>query len=182
MSMFTRCVWLVGCAGLVAGCAGSSTDDLRAWMVEQRNAVKPKVENIPEPSRFVPQAYSSEGALSPFSNDKLSAMLRKESGGPPSATALIQPELSRRKEPLEFTPLDNMSMVGLLDKRGQKVGLVKVDQLLYQVKTGNYLGQNYGRITRITETEITLREIVQDAAGEWIERPASLQLLEGKSK
>lgn len=173
---------VLGGAALLAGCSGASTDDLRAWMVEQRNAVKPKVEPISEPSRFVPQAYSSEGAVSPFSNDKLSAMLRKESGGPPSATALIKPELNRRKEPLEFMPLDNMAMVGLLDKQGQKVALVKVDQLLYQVKTGNYLGQNYGRITRITETEITLREIVQDAAGEWIERPASLQLLEGKSK
>jgi type IV pilus assembly protein PilP len=53
-----------------------------------------------------------------------------------------------------------------------------VDNLLYQVKPGDYLGQNYGRITRITETQIVLREIVQDAAGEWIERPASLQLQE----
>jgi type IV pilus assembly protein PilP len=46
------------------------------------------------------------------------------------------------------------------------------------VKVGDYLGQNYGKITRITETEISLREIVQDAAGEWIERPGSLQLQE----
>jgi type IV pilus assembly protein PilP len=53
-----------------------------------------------------------------------------------------------------------------------------VDALLYQVKLGDYLGQNYGRITRIAETEIAMREIVQDAAGEWIERPATLQLQE----
>jgi type IV pilus assembly protein PilP len=51
-----------------------------------------------------------------------------------------------------------------------------VDNLLYQVKVGDYLGQNYGRITRIGETEVTLREIVQDAAGEWTERAAALQL------
>ena len=54
-----------------------------------------------------------------------------------------------------------------------------VDNLLYQVKPGDYLGQNYGKITKITETEVTLREIVQDAAGEWIERPSTLQLQEG---
>jgi type IV pilus assembly protein PilP len=56
--------------------------------------------------------------------------------------------------------------------------LLKVDNLLYQVKVGDYLGQNYGRILKITETEIALREIVQDAAGEWIERPGTLQLQE----
>jgi type IV pilus assembly protein PilP len=46
------------------------------------------------------------------------------------------------------------------------------------VRLGNHLGQNYGRVTKITETEVTLREIVQDAAGEWVERTAALQLQE----
>ena len=69
-------------------------------------------------------------------------------------------------------------MVGSFSRQGQPVALVKVDSLLYQVKPGNYLGQNYGRVVKIAETEITLREIVQDAVGEWIERPATLQLQE----
>ena len=64
-------------------------------------------------------------------------------------------------------------------KRGVPYALLKVDNLLYQVKAGDYLGQNFGKILKISETEITLREIVQDAAGEWIERPTSLQLQEG---
>jgi type IV pilus assembly protein PilP len=55
---------------------------------------------------------------------------------------------------------------------------LKVDGLLYQVKAGDYIGQNYGKIMKITETQIELREIVQDASGEWIERTASLQLQE----
>jgi type IV pilus assembly protein PilP len=73
-------------------------------------------------------------------------------------------------------------MVGSLNRQGQLVALVKVDSLLYQVRPGQYLGQNYGRITRISETEVVLREIVQDAVGEWIERPAALQLQEEGSK
>ena len=71
-----------------------------------------------------------------------------------------------------------MSMVGTLIKQGQPVGLVKVDNLLYQVRPGNYLGQNYGRITKVSESEIVLRELVQDASGEWVERVATLQLQE----
>ena len=74
--------------------------------------------------------------------------------------------------------LDAVSMVGSLMKQGQPVALVKVDNLLYQVRPGNYLGQNYGRITKVGETEVVLRELVQDAAGEWIERTQTLQLQE----
>jgi len=94
---------------------------------------------------------------------------------------LVAPELARRKEPLEAFPLDSMALVGSLVQAGKPVALVKVDSLLYQVRPGNYLGQNYGRVTKINETEVTLREIVQDAVGEWIERTATLQLQE-KSK
>jgi len=75
-----------------------------------------------------------------------------------------------------------MAMVGSLIKTGQPVALLRVDNLLYQVRAGNYLGQNYGRITKIGETEIVLREIVQDGSGEWIERIAKLQLQEGSTK
>ena len=84
----------------------------------------------------------------------------------------------RRKEPLEAFPLDAMSMVGSVVKDGKPIALVRVDNLLYQVRAGSYLGQSYGKVTKITETELSLREIVQDAAGEWIERPAALQLQE----
>ena len=79
---------------------------------------------------------------------------------------------------MESFPLDSMFLVGSIIKAGQHVALVKVDNLLYQVKLGNYLGQNFGRVMKIDETEVTLREIVQDAVGEWIERVATLQLQE----
>ena len=103
--------------------------------------------------------------------------MRRDSSQP-STSGLIAPELTRRKEALEAFPLDSMAMVGSLNRNGQPVALVSVDKLLYQVRVGNYLGLNYGRITRISETELALREIVQDAAGEWIERVATLQLQE----
>lgn len=93
---------------------------------------------------------------------------------------MIAPELNRRKEPLEAYPLDAMSMVGTLDRGGKRVALLRVDKLLYQVRVGDHLGQNYGRITKITEGDVALREIVQDAAGEWIERNSELQLQEKK--
>jgi type IV pilus assembly protein PilP len=128
------------------------------------------------PKKFDPQPYTSAQAVEPFSNAE--AHRRPQAGGTAAEFLLWRSELNRRKEPLEAYPLDSMSMVGSVNKQGQPFALLRVDNLLYQVKVGDYLGQNYGRITKIDETEIALREIVQDAAGEWIERPATLQLQE----
>lgn len=171
-------VALVSILGLGA-CSSSNQDELQTWMVDQRAATKAHVTPLPEPSKFSPQAYDPAGQIEPFSNLKLTQALKRDSNQATSNAALIAPELARRKEPLEASPLDAVKMVGSLIKVGQPVALVKVDNLIYQVRAGNYLGQNYGRVTQVTETGLALREIVQDAAGEWIERSATLQLLEG---
>jgi type IV pilus assembly protein PilP len=162
----------------LAGCNLSDHDELRQWMADQRKQMRSRVDRLPEPTTFKPEAYAQEGSTEPFSNQKLAQALKRDSNQSTVNTALIAPELARRKEPLEASPLDTVAMVGSLIKVGQPVALVRVDNLLYQVRVGNYLGQNYGRITKVSETGISLREIVQDAAGEWIERTATLQLQE----
>ena len=159
-------------AVLLSGCSDQQ-EELQGWMDQQRREVKPRVEPLLAPKKFDPQAYAGALAVDPFSNQKLSVALKQEARQPNS---LLSSELNRRKEPLEAYPLDSMGMVGSVNRDGRPFALVRVDNLLYQVKVGDYLGQNYGRITRIGETEVTLREIVQDAAGEWTERAAALQL------
>lgn len=166
------------CLGLVA-CSSSEHEELQQWMSEQRSQTRPKIQPLPEPTKFSPQAYTQEGAIEPFSAQKLLQALNRDSTQVTANAALITPELNRRKEPLEAVPLDAVAMVGSLIRQGQPVALIRVDNLLYQARVGNYLGQNYGRITKISETELVLREIVQDAAGEWTERAANIQLQEG---
>lgn len=170
-------LWLGAAVVALSGCMGSEQEELRTWMVDQRAQVKPNVPPITEPKKFTPQPYTEGGAIEPFNMQKLTQALRRDSNQP-STSGLIAPELTRRKEALEAFPLDSMAMVGSLNRNGQPVALISVDKLLYQVKVGSYLGLNYGKITRISETELALREIVQDAAGEWIERVATLQLQE----
>jgi type IV pilus assembly protein PilP len=175
-----RLIWIMG---LVAGIIGLSAcspnhGDLRQWMAEQRRQAVPRVTPVSEPVRYVPLAYAGATAADAFGSERLTQVLRRERGPLSVSASLVAPELNRRKEPLESYPLDAMTMVGSLDRAGQRVALVRVDQLLHQVRQGNYLGQNYGRVMRISESEITLREIVQDAAGEWIERSTTLELQE----
>ena len=159
---------------LLAACSPGQ-DELQEWMAQQRREVQPSVQPISAPKRFEPQPYQASAGVDPFSNQKLTVALKQEARLPNS---LLASEINRRREPLEAFPLDSMAMVGSVVKNGRPFALLRVDNLLYQVKSGDYIGQNYGKITRITETSISLREIVQDAAGEWIERPSSLQLQE----
>ena len=175
--------WVRGCMVMLvgvwlAGCGASGEDELRQWMTEQRNQVRPKVTPLTEPKQFVPQAYTQEGTIDPFSQQKLAQALKRESTQTTANAGLVAPELARRKEPLESYPLDVMTMVGSLRREGAPVALVRIDNLLHQVRVGNYLGLNYGKVTKIDETEVSLREIVQDGGGDWIERTASLLLQE----
>jgi len=160
--------------GLLGGC-DADQQELQTWMEQQRREVKPSVEPLAAPKKFDPVPYANGTAVDPFSTQKLTVAIKQETKQPNS---VFSAELNRRKDPLESYPLDSMAMVGNLSLGGKPVALLRVDNLLYQVKPGDYLGQNYGKILRITETEVTLREIVQDAAGEWIERNSTLQLQE----
>ncbi len=174
MSKLTAIAVAVALAAGLSGCGGEQ-EELQVWMDQQRREVKPNVPPLLPPKRFDPQPYDQAQAVEPFSNQKLAVALKQEARQPNS---LFAGEMNRRKEPLEAYPLDSMSMVGSVARSGRPTALLKVDNLLYQVKVGDYLGQNYGKVTKISETEVTLREVVQDAAGEWIERPAALQLQE----
>ncbi|MES2099602.1 MAG: pilus assembly protein PilP [Pseudomonadota bacterium] len=171
----TRLVLALGVAAFALAACGGEQGELTQWMEQQRREVKPNVEPISPPKKFTPQPYLAMSGVEPFSNQKLTVALKQEAKQPNS---LLSAELNRRKEPLEAYPLDSMSMVGSVTKGGRPYALLRVDNLLYQVKQGDYLGQNYGKIMRISETDVSLREIVQDAAGEWIERNSALQLQE----
>ena len=159
-------------------CDSRDDNELQAWMNEQRAQTKPGVKGIDQPKKFTPQSYGKELAMDPFNSQKLTQAFKAESKQATPNTNLINPELTRRKEALESFPLDSMTMVGSVAKAQQPIAIIKVDNLLYQVRVGNYIGQNYGRVTLVNETQVSLREIVQDGAGEWTERSATLQLQE----
>jgi type IV pilus assembly protein PilP len=154
----------------VAGCE-SDRGELRTWMDETRRTTPLIKEKLSEPKSFEPFRYPSSGETDPFNVAKLrvgSVDVRGGSG--------LRPDLTRRREPLEAYPLDNLKMVGNLTQKGSTVALLQADAVLFQVRVGNYIGQNFGRVLRVSEDEVAVREIVQDAAGDWIERDTALRL------
>ena len=178
-----RAAWgacLVLVAALLAACSNGQ-DEIAAWMAQQRATVQPKVEPVQGPQAHVPQAYLGAAGVSPFNEANLTVLLQAQADAP-AVSGLLAAELQRRQEPLEAVPLDTLTMVGLLRRGNEWVALVRSGQLIHQVRRGNHMGQNYGRITAISETQITLREIAQDPTGAWVERSTTLYLQEGVAR
>lgn len=157
----------------LAGCA-SDQDELRAWMEQVRAQTPAKRETVREPKQFGPFRYEVAHLAEPFAPAKLTGLIEKAAARPGG----MAPDTSRRREALENFPLDVIRMVGHVSNGRQQFALLQVENLVYQARVGQYAGQNFGRIVRITETEVAVRELVQDAAGDWVERDAALRLQE----
>lgn len=169
---------LVSATAALAGCGDAGVQEVRQWMEEVRRQTPIRVEKLPEPKKFMPFTYAVKDEADPFSPAKLSVALARAQAM--SGAGKLKPDLERRKEPLENYPLDSIKMVGTLQKPGLSYALLQVDKVVFQAKVGNYIGQNFGKITKVIDTEVELMEIVRDASGEWVERQAKLELQENK--
>jgi type IV pilus assembly protein PilP len=165
---------------LVSACGWSDDSEIRQWMNEQRASMKPTAHKVEEPKEFSPYAYEPHGQVDPFDPQKILMVVARQREERGSASA-IKPDLERRREVLEGFPLDQIRMVGMMRQGSTNVALLETNGTTHLVRVGNYAGQNFGLITRISETEVTLKEIYQDAAGEWVERPQKLELQESQA-
>jgi type IV pilus assembly protein PilP len=169
-----RAILLFCASALLASCGGESHQDLRAWMADQGKGQKGKLEPLPQMKPYEPFAYNAFDLPDPFKPRKIE---------PSKSGSKLAPDLARRKEPLEAYPLESLNMVGTMQRERTMYALVRTPEKdLYQVRAGNYLGQNFGVVTGITDNEIKLRELVQDGAGDWTERSSALQLQQAETK
>lgn len=169
-------ILIASCALLLGACSGEEHSDLRAFVKESDKMPGGRIPPLPEVKPYEPFAYNAYDLTDPFKPRKIE---------PPKTTAKggIQPDFNRQREALEAFPLENLAMVGTLQQKGQFFALVRApDKGLYRVSSGNYLGQNFGRIVGITETDIKLKEIVQDSGGNWEEKEQALMLQEQETK
>jgi type IV pilus assembly protein PilP len=152
----------------LSACGGGGMDDLHTFVAETGKDMQGKIDPLPEIKAYDPFAYEAFDLPDPFKPRKLSS-----SGGGGG----IQPDLTRPKEPLEAFSLETLKLVGMLSKQGAMHAVIKTpENAIYHVRKGNYVGQDFGLVTQITETDVTLREIVQDSAGDWSERISTLVL------
>jgi type IV pilus assembly protein PilP len=164
-------------AAALAGCAPSNETELRQWMADVRQQARPAVQPVPEPKEFTPHSYESRTLVDPFDAQKVVMAVARQQQVRATASA-VRPDLERRRETLEGFSLDQIKMVGTMRQNNANVALLETGRATHMVRVGNFVGQNFGLVTRISESEVQIKEIVQDAAGEWVERPAKLELQE----
>ena len=167
--MIRRVAMLLMVGTLLAACGGESHQDLRAWMAEQGKGTRGRLDPVPQIKPYEPFAYNAFDLPDPFKPRKIE---------PTKGGSKLAPDLGRRREPLESFPLESLTMVGTLEKNKAMYALIRTPEKdIYQVRQGNYLGQNFGVIVDISDSELKLKELVQDGAGDWAERSSALNLL-----
>ena len=166
---------LPAAVAVVLGGCSSELDELKTFVRDSDKNLPRRIDPLPAVKPFEPFAYEGFDLPDPFKPRKLTPPKEGAGGG-------LAPDLNRRKEPLEAFPLEQLKMVGTLSQGKDNYAIVRADKTLYRVKKGNYMGQNFGLITDVTESEIKLKEIVQDSAGDWAERQSVLPLLEEAGK
>ncbi|MCG8369710.1 MAG: pilus assembly protein PilP [Proteobacteria bacterium] len=154
----------------VAACGGDH-DDLDQYINEVKARPGGRIEPLPEITPYGAFTYIADvqGLRSPFVPDTPQATGTAAGG--------TRPDPDRSREYLESFPLDTLGMVGTLYIGENMYGLVQTaDGLIHRVVPGNYMGENDGRITDISESEIVLVEIISDGIGGYIERDAAIGL------
>ena len=161
---------------LLGGCGSTSHQDLVDWMADQGKGARGHLDPIPQIKPYEPFVYNDFDLPDPFKPRKIEPQKSEN-------TNKLAPDLNRRKEPLEAYPLESLSMVGTLEKGRTRYALIKTPERdLYQVRQGMHMGQNYGVITDVTDSDIKLKELMQDGSGDWSERTSTLNLLQADQK
>ena len=163
-------VLILACAAILAGCSSGEQQDMQAWMDEQAKGMRGAVRALPEIKPFPVVEYVGPNVDDPFREGRIEIERH--------ANTALRPNLDRRKEPLEAYPLESLRMVGVLSQGNAIHALVLAGKSLHQVKVGNYVGQNFGVVTYIGDGEMSLKEIVEDVNGDWVERISTLTLQE----
>ena len=162
----------LSCLALSA-CSGEQHSDLRQFVKDSDSMPRGRIPPLPEVKPYEPFEYAAYDLVDPFVPRKIE---------PPKAANIpggLQPPANHRKGPLEAFPLENLKMVGTLQQQKNMYALIKTpDNNLYRVRSGDYIGQNFGRITDINETAVKLKELVQDSGNDWKEEERTLLLQE----
>jgi type IV pilus assembly protein PilP len=165
---------LAGACVVLAGCTEkASIEDLKNWMSTVSTS-KGDLETLPAAKPYEPFVYNAFSIPDPFKPRKVTS---------PVSVGAAQPDVNRPRQLLENYPLESLTMVGLLERKKLRYAVVRAnDNSLHQVKLGDYMGQNFGRVVAITESEIKLKEMVQDVNSEWVERDTNVQLIDAQQE
>ncbi len=166
---------------LLGGCGSRDQSDLQAFVTEVHSRQGGRIEPLPvmKPSeRYLYQSAEAgrRDPFEPYYQAKRASPAERQVSD--AQRQFLQEIQTHNPEELENFELDSLRMVGTLENLGSLWGIVlDGDGTVHRVTIGSYMGRNYGKVTRIAEERIEIREIVGDGQGGWDDRAASLALL-----
>jgi len=170
-------ILLIALCGALTACSGSDHEDLKQWMTENTKDMRGNIPKLPEVKPYEPVLYDGEGMLDPFKSSKIEPESKyKQVAGKGGA---FQPDFEAREvrnSLLEKYPVESLKMIGYLNVNKHPMAVIQVEDKVKQVRVGDYMGLDFGMVTQISDTEVQLRELIQDSAGDWTERKSSLYL------
>jgi type IV pilus assembly protein PilP len=166
-STLSRLALLLLAALMLGGCT-RGTSDLREWIAQQKAKKGAPIPPLPVIKTFETFTYADQDLRDPFGPSATEQS---------TATSGPRPDQNRPKQPLEMFALDSLKMVGTIGTGPGTEALIKDPSgVIHPVHRGEYMGQNYGHITAISDDHIDLIELVSNGNGGWMERPASIAL------
>jgi len=162
--------WRIAAIGLALSVVACTPgEDPRQWVAREKAKKGAPLQPLPVIKTFETFLYKDQSLRDPF-GPSAEEQEQNANNGP-------HPDQNRTREPLESFPLDGLKMSGTLGSGAKMEGLIRdPDGVVHRVHLGNYIGQNYGRITAINEDRIELVELVPNGAGGWMERQATIAL------
>jgi type IV pilus assembly protein PilP len=170
---------LVALSCSLCACSGGEHEDLREWIAENTKNLRGGIPKLPEVQAYQPVPYDVEALLDPFRTNKIEPESKARQGQ--GKGSIYQPDFDAREKRaslLEKYPLESVKLIGFVNLNRIQMAVVKVEDKTKQVKLGDYIGLDFGMVTKITEQEIVLKELIQDSSGDWSERQSSLLLQE----
>lgn len=173
VSRFATTRLLILSAVLLGACGNEEFEDLTEFVKNSGTDLRGQVDPAPEIKPYEPFPYDNSGGLpDPFKP-------RKQEKKDFIGAGQNQPDTARAKQALEEFPLETMKMIGYLSKGQIATAVIRTSEgKLHSVKVGNFVGLNFGKVISITESEVKVKEMVQDSGGDWLERENSLLLVE----
>ena len=168
---------LVALCGALGACSGGDHEEIKRWMAENTKDMRGNIPKLPEVKPYQPVPYDVEALVEPFKATKIEPESKRGKGG--GKGGAFEPDFEARElrnSLLEKYPIESLKMIGYLNVNRQPIGVIQVENKVKQVKVGEYIGLDFGMVTRITDNEVVLRELIQDSAGDWSERTSSLYL------